>query len=78
MQQITARGGREVGGTTECKALGEELQPPVGPVLLGLAMDLHVSVAGLDFIEHSGFEGKRKEDLKIKTICWLSLKLPLV
>lgn len=55
-EQITSWGGHEVGGTTEGQTLGEELvlQPPVGPVLLRLAMDLHVSVTGLDFVEHSG------------------------
>ena len=49
---------------TEGQALSEELvlQPPVGPILLRLAMDLHVSIAGLDFIEHSG--AKRKTEMK--------------
>lgn len=38
------------------QALGEQLvlQPPVGPVVLRLAVDLHVGVAGLDFVEHPG------------------------
>lgn len=65
-EQITARGVHEVGGTTERQALGEELvlQPPVGPVLLRLAMDLHVSITGLDFIEHSAAreKGEREKD----------------
>lgn len=53
-EQVTCWGLHEVGGTTEGQTLGEELllQPPVGPVLLRLPVDLHVGVTGLDFIEH--------------------------
>lgn len=80
-EQITSWGGHEVGGTTEGQTLGEELvlQPPVGPVLLRLAMDLHVSVTGLDFVEHSGAnkEGRERRNLKecltMKTICLFAL-----
>ncbi|TNN53251.1 hypothetical protein EYF80_036542 [Liparis tanakae] len=43
-------------GTGPSQTLGEELllQLPLGPILLRLAVDLHVSVTGLDFVEHPG------------------------
>lgn len=39
---------------TEGQTLSDELvlQLPLSPVFLRLAVDLHVSVAGFDFIEH--------------------------
>lgn len=38
------------------QAVGEQLvlQPPVGPVVLRLSMDLHVGITGFDFVEHPG------------------------
>lgn len=56
---------------TEGQTLGEELvlQLPISPILLRLAVDLHVSVTGFDFIEHSGAERENKKhinDLKSK------------
>lgn len=35
------------------------LKTSVSPVLLGLAVDLHVSVAGFDFVEHSAERVRR-------------------
>lgn len=63
-EQVASWGGHEVSGTTEGQTLREELvlQPPVCPVLLWLAMDLHVSVTGLDLVEHSGAKKEEEEE----------------
>lgn len=62
-EQIGGWVGHEAGGTAEGQTLGEDLvlKSPVGPVLLRLAVDLHVSVTGFDFIKHPA---ARKESQK--------------
>lgn len=71
-EQTTSWAGYEVVGTAEGQTLREELvlQPPIAPVLLRLAVDLHVSVPGFDLVEHSGVRKDTGMKWKIQTICW--------
>lgn len=57
-QRLSLWWDNEAGGTIQGLIEDLLLQFPVRPIFLGLAVDLHVSIARLDFIKHSA---KRKE-----------------